>query len=102
MWDWSGLGDWSFDDGATDVEIVGFGVGGSVEAADVEGIAAAVDEAGDGRGVGRAARGGEGLGHGVVGHACTRAVATGGGFVGRESERRLGRPRREGAQRLTS
>src|SRR5947199_8492464 len=90
MWDWSGLGDWSFDDGATDVEIVGIGVGRSVQAADVEGVAAAVGEAGDGGGVGRAARGGEGLGHGVVGHACTRAVATGGGFV-RSEERRGGK-----------
>src|SRR5207248_8010269 len=82
-----------------DGEVVGIGVGGGVQAAHVEGVAAAVDEAADGGGVGRAARGGEGLGHGVVGHARTRAVAAGGDFVGGEGERRLGRPRREGAHR---
>ena len=83
-------------------EIVGVGVGGGIQAAHVERIAPAVDEAGDGRRVGGAAGGGEGLGHGVVGHARARAVAAGGGLVGGEGERRLGRPRRERAHRLTS
>src|SRR2546427_2681741 len=62
---------------------------------------AAVAKAGDRRRVSHSSRGGEGLGHGVVGHARTRAVATGRGFVGGEGERRLGRPRRERAGRLS-
>src|SRR5437763_676983 len=81
-WTGRGVGSSRVVHGEADGEVVGVGVGGGVEAAHVEGIAAAVGEALALRGARPVARGGEGLGHGVVGHACTRAVATGGGFVG--------------------